>query len=279
MEYLRALLAVLTELVHYFGRWSLSATEQGLLPAASQLSSGLSPTLMTEEPVVRKPAMALNFDTERMVRSVAWVCVREALVFLQPLIALDTVRARLSYATEVVLIRYQGRFAAIECGDVSGWVSKDALAFESGALFPVLVSGEVYGAHHEDTERIRLYLDDQFAAAELLLPLLPEEYVTYRLARGGSRISWPYIRPRLPGQWHRLLSGVRGVEIGVVPRTGAMYECKGERGGYVAVVEAVHPDGSMVIAGVGRGEEGRFLREEYTKDRYRGEEGVFMVVT
>ena len=193
----------------------------------------------------------------------AFVCVSRTRLYQRPVHAFDSVLAWLSYGTAVSLVRYEGRFAQVEQASLTGWILKDELTTLESDVYPVFNMAVIYTAYHNTTSQVRKLIDDDFAAADLALPLLSAEYVTYSLLRAGRKIPWPLERPRLPGRWSYILRGVRGVHIGLLPRTGAIIEYFDHEGeGYLAITEAVHPDGTVIISGVGLESEGVFVRKE-----------------
>lgn len=218
--------------------------------------------------------------TELSTHTEAYVVVREARLFLRPVHAFDTVIMTLPYATVVRVLRHEGRFSSVEHNGVVGFVHKDELVYTDQLIFPEFVPGEAYDAHHVSTQAVRRYLDDEFFTESLYLPLLAVEYVSYVLKRNGRKLMWPPQRPRKAGTWHTLLRGVRGVHVGLVPRTGAIIEYDVQDGESVlGYVEVVRPDGTLVVATVGRTEEGVFLRYEFTEALYHEARALFISVT
>lgn len=186
----------------------------------------------------------------------------------------------LSYATAVTVLRHEGRFTSIEYRGTIGFVHKDELVYRTDSIFPAFVSGVCYDAHHEVTQAVRRYIADDFFTEALYLPLLSVEYVSYVLKQNGRILAWPATRPRKAGSWHTLLRGVRGIHIGLVPRTGAIIEYDVPEGESVlGYVEAVRPDGMLILTTVGRTQEGQFERYELAEDIYRESKALFISVT
>lgn len=203
----------------------------------------------------------------------------ETPVYERPVRALDTVLAYLLYGATVVVERHEGQFSQIVTRDQRGWVHKDVLVYDKAVIFPQLRDGERYDAHHPATVAIRRYLNDPFAAAPLYLPLLPAEQVTYRLREQGRMISWPPRRPRPVGLWHELLRGVPGIQSTIEPRTGALVEWFDDDGeGALRYVEAVHPDRSIVVAGIVDAD-GRYRVERMSEAEWRSLRPVFITVS
>ncbi len=188
---------------------------------------------------------------------IAYVHVSLARCFVRAVHSFDGVVQRLPYGTAVVVGRRTGRFVEVAGSFGTGWVLFDELTTNRAAIWPECVVGEYYDAVHVTTQAIRTLLADEFAAADLLLPLTAEEYVTYRLLQQGQSITWPKTRPRLAGSWHTLLRGMSQIHIGVVPKTGAVLEWIDSTGeGRVAYVEAVSPDEQVTLTTVGLEAEG-----------------------
>ena len=209
-----------------------------------------------------------------------YVVVPRALVFDRPVWAFDTVVATLSYATEVSLEGYQGRFARVSGSFGTGWVLKDDVTAERTDIWPHLVSGQTYLATDTETKLIRTVIGDQFFAAELFLPLRTEEYATYCLQNYGRSLPWGSERPRLAGEWHGLLKGKRGVFMGILPKTGSIMEAYPEGGEpFLAYVKAVLPDTTITIAAVGKDTEGTYTEEITASSLWQTWRPVFIQVT
>lgn len=270
MSYSQALREVLTEL----GQFVLGAILQSpVRPSTVSLPSlppPLTPPIETREGVVAAPLST---------HTIAYCCQTDVPVYERPVRALDTVILTLAYAQSVVVERHEGQFTQVVVDERRGWVHKDTLVYDETVIFPQLSAGVYYDAHHPTTVAIRRYLHDHFAAVELVLPLLPSEYVMYWLARRNRSISWPAVRPRPVGRWHELLRGVRGIHSGIEPRTGSLMEWVSEKGiGELRVVVAVHPDLSLVVSGVST-ETDIFLEETIIEPVWRSVRPVFITVS
>jgi hypothetical protein len=147
-------------------------------------------------------------------------------------------------------------------------------------VFPELVSGTVYAEDSLETKKLRQYIEDEFFATELFLPLQPVELVMYRLKRHGLKIDWPAIRPRLAGTWQNILKGQSGIKIGLVPKTGAIIEYRNDDGtGFVGYTKAVKVDESIIIEGVGRKVVGEYREELIEKSEWQNWRPVWISVS
>jgi hypothetical protein len=210
----------------------------------------------------------------------AYVIVPLAACYARAVHSYDGVIARLPYGQTVSVGGASGRFWRVTAGSVAGWVLKDACTTVRTLVYPELTTGVVYSAIHSETEAIRRLLEDAFAAAELALPLQPEEFVTYRLRLSQQRISWGSERPRIAGTWHTLLRGRPSIHVGVTPRTHAVMEWLSSEGeGQLAYVESVTPDETLLISYVVGGSAGLYQQEVVSPGRWREWRPVWITVT
>lgn len=209
-----------------------------------------------------------------------YVCVPHTHCFLRPVRAFDTVIATFAYGDRVSIGGFTGRWASVSKNGITGWVLKDALCTDKELVFPTLESGVVYDAEHPETKKLRLAINDEFAAADLSLPLESVEYVWYRLKEAGRTPLWPQKRPRTAGRWQQLLRGVKRVHIGVRPLTNSVVEYVAESGeGVVLYVEAVKPDESLEVSGIDIRVPGRFMRQTISKQDWQAWRPVFIELT
>lgn len=181
--------------------------------------------------------------------ALAYVSVQSAECFVRAVQSYDGVVGRLPYGQAVSVGQASGRFCLITTGEVSGWILKDSCTFSRTDIFPIFHVGTSYYSSARVTQAIRMFLQDEFAAAPLLLPLQPEEYVTYRIKEASFTIPWGPARPRLAGEWHTLLRGRARVHVGVEARTHSLLEWNDADGnGRLAYVESVSPDEEIVIS-------------------------------
>jgi hypothetical protein len=186
---------------------------------------------------------------------------------------------RIPYGAAVSLISYHGRFAYVQVGALSGFVQKDDLTEDETHIHPACTDGAVYGSDNDVTRCIRRYIADEFSVAYLNEPLQAIEYVWYMWRRSGTALLWPTTRPRLAGTWHEHLRGVRGVSIGVLPKTGAAMEWHTDQGvGMIAYVTTVSPDERVTAVLVGEGVPGQYSVRTYSKSMWRELRPVFITV-
>jgi len=210
----------------------------------------------------------------------AYVAVTETHVFHRPVLSYDGVLTRLPYASPLTVLGYEGRFARIVIGDSTGFVLKEEITEQKKDIFPEFHSEEIYSNNHPDTKRVRTLLRDEFFAAPLYMPLQAVEYVMYQLLCSGRGIIWPHERPRLPGRWQIILKGQTGIQIGVVPKTGAVMEfTKPDGTGFVGFTKEVHVDDTIVLQGVGRLIEGEYREEIVSPEVWHEWRPVWISVT
>jgi hypothetical protein len=210
-------------------------------------------------------------DADFVIIRNAVVSLANAAVTARPLLALDETLGRLKYGTKVKVVSYEGKYALVEYGDLRGWVQKDCLASDEFEVYPVLLTGEIYSYNHPETKKLRRLISDEFLAGELYLPLQSIEFALYKTSVRGFSIKWTEERPRLAGLWHERLKGQLGINIGIVPKTGALIEfIKSDGSGFLGYTKEVHVDESIVIEGVGRLIEGEFRQENIPKEVWQG---------
>ena len=191
----------------------------------------------------------------------------------------DTLRGLFKYGDVVRVIQQKDQWSFVESETVQGWVESKYLTDDKDAVFPRLDDGQVYGANNQETKKIRQYLNDELLGSLLELPLQSTEFVLYKLRKLAVKIVWPFERPRLPGMWQSILDGKKGISIGDEPKTGSVLESKGGAAPFLAFVESVTPDDSIVISCVGRQRDGEYEKKEYSRARWREWKPVFISFT
>ncbi len=197
-----------------------------------------------------------------------------------PQLDFDAVIDTLPFGTAVTVIGYQGRYASVNRSNITGWVLKDDLTPQKSHVWPELVPGVVYNSVHDETKKIRLLINDTFGAGALQLPLQAGEYISLRLKSEHRAILWTKKRPRVAGSWAGLLKGVKGVYMGVSPKTDSIIEYQSEAGeGRLGYVEAVTPELAITVTAVGEGESGRYTVKTMSAEVWRELRPVFIEVT
>ena len=192
----------------------------------------------------------------------------------------DGVIDMLTYGTAVTVIGYQGRYASVNRSNITGWISKDDLTPQKNEVWPEFVSGVLYDVDHLETKKTRLLIHDTFGAGALQLPLQAGEYISVRLASEHRQIPWTKKRPRVAGSWANLLRGVKGIYIGVTPKTDSIMEYQSVDGeGRLGYVEAVTPELAITITAIGEGESGRYTVKTMSAEIWRELRPVFIEVT
>lgn len=251
--------------------------------------------LRGQQPKVSLPSVAEKFTISAARTSVPAVPVRHKHVPLQiegskaivivdsaecltrPVYAFDTVLGYFSYGEEVVVSTMQGVFAYVHSARLSGWVSTAALSDDFGLVYVKLQPAFVYGPFHQETIKLRRYINDESLGEKLELSLQPTEFILYTLKRARITVPWPSGRPRLSGDWQILLKGVAGVTISIVPKTGSVLESASNlSAAFLAFVQEVRPDQSLKIVSVGRLDDGEYREEEFTKEQWKEWRPVFI---
>lgn len=273
---MRVLIAVIVDLFQFVCDLFTQPAEQFAVVKSGARPVTLSPTasrpaLLKARPpvaaIAAAPKLPLLTELSGSALCNAYVITTTAEVLERPLWAYDSVCARLGYGMMVTILGYEGRFARIRYETGSAWVLKDQLSAQASDALPQFNSGSTYLAADSETKKLRRLINDDFFTAELYLPLLGVEYVTYRLQKIGLTINWSAKRPRPAGTWHQLLKGQPGVTIKVTPKTGSIMEYQTESGvGVIGYVEAVTPNETVTLASVGKGTEGQYLVETLTKE-------------
>ncbi len=207
-----------------------------------------------------------------------FIGVFEALVYVDPVIAFDTVCIKLPYSEQVHLQKIGGRWAYIKTSYVHGWVLKDSLAEKALDIFPQFEANVTYDDENTETHKLRLCIADMFEGEATKSILTDVEYVTYMLKRKGITIAWPVDRPRIAGTWQKKLRGAKGIHIGIFPKTDSVMEYVQDDVGHVCYVEAVFPDQSITISSIGTFGEGFFSESMLQKDEWKELRPVFIEV-
>jgi len=198
----------------------------------------------------------------------------------EPVLAYDSVLLRLPYAAMVMVREQSGRWARVIYGEQEGWILREDLVPQAADVFPHFHIGEPNEAEDPNTLRVRAAIGDEFSGTLARLPLQSAEYVTYRLLRKNKTIPWPNVRPRTEGTWHTILGGVRGVHIGVQPKTDSIVEYELPDGrGHVAYVESVFPDNTIKISETNYPDRGIYNERVLTKEEWREVRPVFITIS
>ncbi len=239
---------------------------QLLLPLHGQVNSETVSLGQNESDISLSPGLAY------------FVGEPEAALYLDPVIAFDSVVAKLTYGDIVLVIKFGGRWAHVKMGNTEGWILKDMLREQLSDVFPSLVEGQVYEADDVETIKLRLCITDAFNAAVATLPLCDVEYVLYTLYRKNVHISWPTTYGRVGGSWQKILRGKEGIHIGIIPKIGSIMEYVVEDRGHVCYVEAVFKDETIKIRGIGLLDEGMFSVLSMDKEHWKELRPVFIEI-
>ena len=243
-----------------------------------ELSEAKIPQLLVapEKPVFLNPPQK---NVDGLYGETAYVLPISAKAFHRPVWTFDGVVKSFPYAAAVTVLGYEGRFARIQNEEGTLFILKDELTSHKEEIFAEFHTGEIYSSNHPDTKKVRRLIKDEFFTTELCMPLLGAEFVTYRLLMAGRSIGWKNLRPRLAGQWQNLLKGQMGIQIGIMPKTGAIFEyTKPDGSGFLGYTKAVHIDESIVIEGFGRMIEGEYREEALAKEVWHELRPVWITV-
>lgn len=247
-----------------FSDGSTALTEES--PKA--LEAPFSPLLLTETNDT-KATITASYPSESIYGDVGYALLPDTFLYALPTRTFDGVVSRLAYGATFNIINTQGKWVQVEYKNVTGWIHEDSVTKNKNKITPQFTYEKSYDADSESTLLLRAVIDDSFHSAGLARMLQDVEYVTYRLLERGLTIAWPPVRPRIAGTWQRILKGVRGVHMGIHPKTGSVMEyINADNTGHVAFVESVYPDESITVSEIGYPEEGVFHERTITKEEW-----------
>lgn len=200
-------------------------------------------------------------------------------VFKNPTLEFDTQVGTIPYGAMVIAGEPKGRFYHASWNDMSGWVLRDDLVERASEICPEFVVGEENDVDNPNTAQVRAIIGDEFGLGRSEFALQAGEYVLYRLKKRGVEVRWPDVRPRMPGAWHEILSGGKGVTVLGAPKAGSImeYMLDGEMG-HVAYVDAVFPDETIAISEVNNPHSGIYNERNITKNEWSELNPVFIEV-
>ncbi len=232
-----------------------------------------------EEPSFKAINEIIDAGTRIQKNTVMYANSIRVPVYKNPTIEFDTQIGEIPYGEMVIVLEPRGRFYRIMWDTTEGWVLRDDIADRALRVHPEFVPGEENSVDHPNTAHVRAILGDPFSLGKSDFPLQSGEYVLYRLWKKGIRISWPQVRPRVPGIWHKILRGASGIHIGVTPKVGSImeYVLDGDVG-HLAYVEAVYPDDTITVSEVNYPDSGTYSERELTKEKWKGLKPLFITV-
>ncbi len=200
-------------------------------------------------------------------------------MYRNPTIAFDACIRTIPYGEMVMMLEPRGRFYKIIWNEIEGWVLRDDLVENSVQVYPKFVIGEEQSVDHPNTARVRTVLGDIFGLQRSNFPLQAGEYILYKLWEKGIHITWNEVRPRVPGLWHKILKGSRGIHVGVVPKVGSIMEYMlHDDMGHLAYVEVVFPDDTIIISESNFPDSGIYNERELLKEEWKAVKPVFITV-
>lgn len=200
-----------------------------------------------------------------------------AMVLQQPELMFDTAVGRLIFGDTVMVGDMGATYSHIRNEKLSGWTLTESLSTDKRLVFAQLKTGQVYGDKDEQTVKLRRYIKDELLGSELKLPLQSVEFILYKLKQSSQAVAWPDERPRMPGNWHTILRGIKGAAMNTTPRTSSVLEVVGDNNSsFLAYVDEVRPDMSIKVSSVGRAKTGQYLEEEFSRDEWQEWQPVFV---
>lgn len=210
---------------------------------------------------------------------VMYVGVERAPVFQDAKRIFDGVIFTLEYGEMVLVREWKGRFARVALHGKEGWVLRDELVDRASYVYPSFVEGLPNVEDDVSTVRLRAIIKDEYYGGLLEYPLQAGEYVTYRLKRAGKKIPWSNVRPRNPGNWHRLLRGVDDVYMSISPTVGSVMEYMiHDSVGHVAFVETVSKDQEITVSEVNYPKEGMYSKRVLSQNEWKELRPVFITL-
>ena len=235
------------------------------------------PTFKTIHEILKPPIQNSVFGYVKNTRM--YVGNTAVPMYRNPTIAFDTCIRTIPYGEMVMMLELRGRFYKIVWNEIEGWVLRDDLVESSVQVYPEFVIGEEQSVDHPNTARVRTVLGDIFGLQRSNFPLQAGEYILYQLWKKGIYITWNEVRPRVPGLWHKILKGTRGVHVGVVPKVGSIMEYMlHDDMGHLAYVEAVFPDDTITISECNFPDSGIYNERELLKEEWKAVKPVFITV-
>ncbi len=190
----------------------------------------------------------------------------EVPLYKNPTIEFDALVASIPFGEAVMMREPKGRFFSVVWNNIEGWVLKEDLVDRAVRIYPEFVPGEENTVDSDSTIRVRSIIGDVFGLRYSEFPLQSGEYILYKLWRKGVKVTWPQVRPRIPGQWHVILKGQQHVHMSVTPKVGAVMEYTLDNEiGHLAYVEAVFPDSTIAISEAHYPDSGIYNERELTK--------------
>jgi hypothetical protein len=202
-------------------------------------------------------------------------------LFTSARVGFDERLFQVPYGQVVTVQSYEGKYAYVLVHGQVGFIAKDQLTPHKTDVWPALTPKTQYLADTPATIFVRKLLRDPFLAGYLSMPLQPGEYILLRLKQDSLTLPWPDVstQPRVPGVWHQLLRGIRGIHTTVMPLTDSIMEWIAEDGeGRLAYVEAVLPDRTLRVSAVGMVVEGEYGEITLPESVWREWRPVFMEV-
>lgn len=276
---MQTLLAVLDDLFQFTRSAVFGVQSSKLLKGDPLLLNGMQSTL----PIAHAPAATPSFlmpihESEAHDGAFYFVGNDATPLHTDPVVAFDVIAAFIPYGEQVRLLKLGGRWACVRWKEHEGWIFKDTLRDQARDVFPFFEEGIMYDAQNEETQKLRLCINDAFCGGIASLLLTDAEYVTYKLFQKGFVFPWSKERPRTPGTWQKKLRGKTGVHISIHPQTASVMEYVRDDIGYVAFVDAVFPDETVKLSAIGSTEEGVYSEMMLSKDQWKELRPVFISV-
>lgn len=235
---------------------------------------GAQHTFKTIQDILKKESSSDSLLAQSTTYYVSGI---KAPMYENPTIEFDTQIGVIPYGEAIQMHEARGRFFRITWNGLSGWVLRDDCVDRASLVYPEFRVGQEHSVDHPHTAHVRSIIGDEFGVGYSEFPLQAGEYVLYKLWRKGIHVTWPHVRPRVPGLWHTILKGTQGIHVGVTPKTGAIMEYMiNSDVGHVAYVEAVFPDDTISISEANYPDSGIYNERTFTKDEWKALKPLFI---
>lgn len=259
---IKAFLEVLNDL------WGFIFAGSGSVDVSSSRSYDSKPYA----PVLQSKAVDGSYSEET-----AYVCIESAPYFIDSDLSFDSKLGEFCYGDKVTVLHFGDFYSEVRIGTIKGWTKTVSLTQDEAKIIPDLETMVPYTSDNEESVKLRKYIKDEVLAGQLKLPLQSVELIYFLLKKKGLEVNWPQTRPRAAGMWSSILKGVKGVSIGINPRTNSIIEYaeNGTRG-HIGFIESVHPDLSITMKSIGRIKPGEYRIEEFTHSEWKEWRPVFL---
>lgn len=198
-------------------------------------------------------------------------------LYSDPTSSVETEVRPISYGEAVIIKKLGGDWAQVMIQDQIGWVHRRTLVTTQMLAVPTLAKNRLYTADQSETKDIRRWL--QRFDLQQSGPLTSVEYILQRLVRSGAVVPQQLHTMTTPGSWQRILRGAPGVHISVTPQVGSVMEYVLDDIGFIAYVESIQSDQTIVISECSLVAPGQYTERTLEQAEYRELAPVFITIT